>query len=394
MRALWLNKMPDEKRRQLEARPTNRQLGDLTPPLGQGDTLIILNRGLLDDAFPEELERLPAPPPPYSLMHVVNVALNLVGGERLAWQERKAAPFTISPLHCGSHYVGYRRAREYGGRDGITLGTAAAISGAALSSNMGYHSSSSAVTFVLTLFNARLGWWLGNPGIRGSDLVRGACTFQEGYPSSSIRPLVFEAFGLTDDTRRDVLLSDGGHFDNLGLYEMVLRRCRYIVLVDGSQDPHGKFEDLGSAVRKIRIDLGVPIEFRDLDRILPDRDVTPQSGPGREKGAYCAIGHIQYRAVDPGADPGILIYIKPTMHGTEPADVRQYAATDPDFPHQSTLDQLFDESQFESYRALGSHAIDQLCGAAGDLTLPQFLSAIEETQGLTAEVPKPRGVDS
>ena len=394
VRALWLNKMPDEKRRQLEARPTNRQLGDLTPPLGQGDALIVLNRGLLDDAFPEELERLPAPPPPYTLMHVVNVALNLVGGERLAWQERKAAPFTISPLHCGSHYVGYRRAREYGGRDGITLGTAAAISGAALSSNMGYHSSSSAVTFVLTLFNARLGWWLGNPGIRGSDRVRGACTFQEGYPSSSIRPLVFEAFGLTDDTRRDVLLSDGGHFDNLGLYEMVLRRCRYIVLVDGSQDPHGKFEDLGSAVRKIRIDLGIPIEFRDLDRILPDRDVAAKSGPGREKGAYCAIGRIQYRAVDPGADPGTLIYIKPTMHGTEPADVRQYAATDPDFPHQSTLDQLFDESQFESYRALGSHAIDQLCGPAGDLTLPQFLSAIEESQGFKAEAADVRGMDT
>jgi hypothetical protein len=377
VRALWLNRMPDEKRRQLEARPTNRQLGDLTPPLGQGDALIILNRGLLDDAFPEELERLPFPPPPYNLMHVVNVALNLVGGERLAWQERKAAPFTISPLHCGSHYVGYRRAREYGGRDGITLGTAAAISGAALSSNMGYHSTSSAVTFVLTLFNARLGWWLGNPGIRGSDRVRGAFAFREGYPRSSISPLVFEAFGLTDDTRRDVLLSDGGHFDNLGLYEMVLRRCRYIVLVDGSQDPHGKFEDLGSAVRKIRIDLGIPIEFRDLDRILPDRDLPAKSGAGHEKGTYCAIGQIQYRAVDPGAEPGILIYIKPTMHGSEPADVRQYAATDPDFPHQSTLDQLFDESQFESYRALGSHAIDQLCGANGDLGLPELVKAID-----------------
>ena len=390
VRALWLNKMPDEKRRQLEAGPRNRQLGDLTPPLGQGDALIILNRGLLDDALPEELERLPFPPPPYHLMHVVNVALNLVGGERLAWQERKAAPFTISPLHCGSHYVGYRRAREYGGRDGITLGTAAAISGAAVSSNMGYHSSSSAVTFVLTLFNARLGWWLGNPGIRGSDRVRGAFTFREGYPSSSIRPLVFEAFGLTDDTNRDVLLSDGGHFDNLGLYEMVLRRCRYVVLVDGSQDPHGKFEDLGSAVRKIRIDLGIPIELQDLDRILPDRDVAAKSGPGRETGAYCAIGRIHYRAVDPGARPGILVYIKPTMHGSEPADVRQYAATDPDFPHQSTLDQLFDESQFESYRALGSHAMDQLCGPAGDLTLSQFVSAIEKTQGFDAKPPDPR----
>jgi hypothetical protein len=66
--------------------------------------------------------------------------------------------------------------------------------------------------------NARLGWWLGNPGIRGTDRIRGAFVFQEAFPRSSIRPLVVEAFGLTDDTQPDVLLSDGGHFDNLGLY--------------------------------------------------------------------------------------------------------------------------------------------------------------------------------
>ena len=95
------------------------------------------------------------------------MALNLVGGKRLAWQERRAESFTISPLHCGSLYRGYRRSRIYGGVDGISLGTAVTISGAAVSSNMGYHSSSAAVTFVLTLFNARLGWWLGNPGAVG-----------------------------------------------------------------------------------------------------------------------------------------------------------------------------------------------------------------------------------
>ena len=70
---------------------------------------------------------MPQVPP----LHVVNASLNLVGGEKLAWQERKAESFTVSPLHCGSGRLGYRDSREYGGVRGITLGTAVTISGAA-----------------------------------------------------------------------------------------------------------------------------------------------------------------------------------------------------------------------------------------------------------------------
>ena len=90
------------------------------------------------------------------------MTLNLVFGERLAWQQRRAAPFTASPLHCGSDILGYRPSGEYGGESGISLGTALAISGAAASPNMGYYSSP-AITFIMTLFNARLGSWFGNP---------------------------------------------------------------------------------------------------------------------------------------------------------------------------------------------------------------------------------------
>ena len=96
---------------------------------------------------------------------MLNFALNLVGGKRLAWQQRKAETFTATPLHCGSRDVGYRPSSGYGG--GISLGTAIAISGAAASPNMGYHSSS-AVGFIMTLFNARQGCWLGNPGPVGA----------------------------------------------------------------------------------------------------------------------------------------------------------------------------------------------------------------------------------
>jgi hypothetical protein len=284
------------------------------------------------------------------LFHVVNITLNLVKGTRLAWQQRKAESFTVSPLHSGTAYKGFRRSNEYAGGtsgDGITLGTAMAISGAAASPNMGYHSSSS-ITLLLALFNVRLGWWLGNPGTEGER------TYKEEGPNFAIRPLFDETFGLTTDENPWVYLSDGGHFENLGLYEMVRRRCRLIVAVDAGCDPDFHYEDLGNAARKIFIDLGVRIEFPDLGTLKnhPRR----KDGPP-EKIPYYTVGTIRYSAADGKDCPdGYVIYIKPAIHDVsefEGAAVRSYAASSMTFPHESTADQWFTESQFESYRALG-----------------------------------------
>jgi hypothetical protein len=306
-----------------------------------------------------------APAPRRKLLHVVNMALNLVHGERLAWQERKAHTFTASALHAGSLVVGYRRTRagaggprdHYGGKEGISLGTAITISGAAASPNMGYHSSP-LVTFLMTLFNVRLGWWLGNPGVRGDH------TFYLASPRVAVRPIVAEAFGLTGSTGPYVYLSDGGHFENLGLYEMVLRRCHFIVVSDASCDEGGVFQDLGSAVRKIRADMGVPIDFEGGIGILP-RSADPAKRAGS---LYWALGRIRYSIADPPATPpadpgardGWLLYIKPAFCGTEPPDVCEYALAHDQFPHEPTTDQFFSESQFESYRMLGSHVMQQM----------------------------------
>ncbi len=285
--------------------------------------------------------------------HVVNITLNLVEGENLAWQERKAESFTATPLHSGSYRLGYRRSRQYGGRkgldggDGLSLGTAVAISGAAASPNWGYHSSP-VVTFLLALFNVRLGWWLGNPGSAG------ARTFRKRGPTFAITPLAAETFGLTTDTNKYVYLSDGGHFENLGLYEMVLRRCRVIILSDAGCDPKCELEDLGDAIRKIRVDLGVPVEFQEGFNIY-SRD--------KLKGKRWAIGTIRYSVVDKGnprEQDGILIYLKPAFYGDEPIDIFNYATANGQFPHESTLDQWFSESQFESYRMLGFYTIEQV----------------------------------
>jgi Patatin-like phospholipase len=307
---------------------------------------------------------------PRRLFHVVNIALNVVSTKRLAWQERKAEPFTVTALHSGGAYVGFRKSKDYGDSihkahgQGIALGTAMAISGAAVSSNMGYNSSPS-LSLLLTLFNVRLGWWLGNPGEAGgkADEKPGEEPYRREGPKWAALPLIFEALGQTTDTRPYVYLSDGGHFENLGLYEMVRRRCRLIVVVDAGCDPDFDFEDLGNAVRKIYIDLGIRVTFDGLSS-LKNRPTDEQlEAAGKAGIPYFALGTIEYSKAADGerCKDGDVIYIKPAYHGTtEGAAVRSYAKANKTFPHETTADQWFTESQFESYRALGldiGHAV-------------------------------------
>lgn len=284
-------------------------------------------------------------------MHVVNMCLNVSSGENLGWQERKGASFTASPLHCGSLNLGYRPSSEYGGPSGMKLGTAVGISGAAFSSNMGYHSSSP-VALILTLFNVRLGWWLGNP--------KSDSTYRLDNPRTSLKVLLAEALGFTTTDHSYIYLSDGGHFDNLGLYEMVLRRCRRIVVSDAGADEKFVFDDLGMAIRKIYIDFGIRVV---IDRV----GLYPRSTPkaDRDDPKYCAVGRILYSEVDKGAADGEFVYFKPAFYGDEPRDIYNYASTNEAFPHQSTLDQFFSESQLESYRGLGEYAVNQVCGVTG-----------------------------
>ena len=285
-------------------------------------------------------------PPP---LHVINIALNLVHGKRLAWQQRKAASFTITALHAGGCCVGYRKVDQYGGERGMSLGTAMTISGAAASPNMGYQSKPS-LSFLMSLFNARLGWWLGNPA--------DPKTWPKKGPDYAVTPLIDEMLGLTSDDNPWVYLSDGGHFDNLGLYEMVQRRCRLIVVSDAGADPHGNFEDLGNALRKIRTDLGVSIELNGADIGIRPRDAADPAG------RYCALFTICYGAAwgDEAAPAhyGTLLYIKPALYGHEPLDICNYAREHPQFPHEPTRDQFFTESQFESYRSLGQYVVEYI----------------------------------
>jgi hypothetical protein len=298
---------------------------------------------------------------------IINTTLNLVHGDNLAWQQRKAESFSMTPLFCGSWHEGYRPSRHYGGTSGITVGTAVTISGAAANPNMGY-SSSPMLSFLMAFFNVRLGAWLGNTNRFGKK------SYSRPGPRQALLPFLAEMFGLTNSQRSYVNLSDGGHFDNLGLYEAVLRRCRYIMVSDAGQDESFSFEDLGNAIRKIRIDFGIDITFKKKIEILPNSS-------RKKAGLLYARAEIRYGAVD-GEDcaNGTLLYIKPSLRGRDtngevlPYDIYSYAQSSADFPHESTVDQWFSESQFESYRTLGCHIVEEVGVSANPpiVSLAQF----------------------
>jgi hypothetical protein len=324
-------------------------------------------------------------------LHVVNVTVNLVSSKNLAWQERMAAPFMFSPLHAGSGSSAFTSAGSfrrsypmpndrwpYGGRYGLTLGTAMAISGAAVSPSMGYQTSAG-VAFLMTMFNVRLGCWLGNPQPY-------SWSYAYTGPLFALTPLVREMFGLTTEKQPWIYLSDGGHFENLGLYEMVRRRCRLIVVCDAACDPDYAFADLGNALRKIWLDLGIRIDMVGLDNLKKRFKERPT--PATEA-AYWATGRIRYPEAEGDEEEGRLLYIKAGIHGTEPMDVLSYALEHADFPHQTTANQFFTESQFESYRALGYVALFKALATAS-----QAHARAEEVAPALPENGQPRTLDS
>jgi hypothetical protein len=297
-------------------------------------------------------------------LHVINATLNSVSDSNYGRNDRKAYAFTFSPLHVGSSLLGYRRADEYGSdgggpATGLSLGTALAVSGAAASPALGMYSTK-ARAFLLTLANARLGLWFGNP--------KNDETWQRSDPALGVGPIVRELLGLETDSNPYVYLSDGGHFENLGLWSMVVRRCGLIVVSDAGCDPDYTFADLSNAMRRIRIDLGIPIDFGQID--------ISRAGVGVSN-VHAAVGRIRYGAVDPGATDGFLIYIKATLSGDESMDIKNFAALHPVFPHDPTGNQFFDEDRFESYRALGYHSVMSFAESLHDADAWDLRAAIE-----------------
>ena len=300
---------------------------------------------------------------------ILNTSLNVVWGKELALQTRKARSFAMTPLHAGftrplsgsitleSAFASTATAgaSRPDSKRGARLGTAMAISGAAASPNMGFYSEP-ALSFLMTLFDVRLGWWLANP----KGTIK---NWRLASPDFGFYYLLCELLGATNDESDYVYLSDGGHFENLGIYELVRRRCKLIVASDASCDSAYGFSDLHNAMERCRADFGIEIEMK-LDEIGKMR---PTGQPPRATAHY-AVGAIHYCPGVPEQD-GTLIYLKPALVATDAADVLGYASRNSAFPNDSTANQWFDESHFENYRAMGE--------ATGRSSLPTIQAEVK-----------------
>ena len=277
---------------------------------------------------------------------IVNCTLNLGGSSDLTIKTRQSASFTLTPLFCGAlrKKVGYQRTRDFYGGD-LMLGQAISVSGAAASPNMGFNTSP-LVSILLTLFNVRLGWWFPNPAKNTRST-----TLSAFY-------LLRELFGLANENGTFVSVSDGGHFENLGIYELVRRRARVIIAADSECDPQLAFGSLGNVIRICETDFGAKIDL-DVSSIRRQEE----SGLSH---SHCAVGKITYC----NGALGYLIYIKSSITGDEDVGVAQYRSEHPTFPHETTADQFFTEDQFEAYRRLGRHIAARTFRGAGSTPEP------------------------
>ncbi len=288
--------------------------------------------------------------------HIINTNLQTVGSDEARLQQRGAESFTLSPAYCGSEATGYVSTREYVGNS-LNLATAMAISGAAADTNT-YATKSRPLNFIMALLNVRLGYWIRNP--------RHPANYLKMYSRPRWYIYLFREIlgrGLSEKYVH-IHLSDGGHFENLGLYELVRRQCDYIIISDAGADPEFHFGDLGHAIELVRTDFGVNIDI-DIEKTRPD-----QSGFSEQ--AY-SLGSITYD----GGKTGTLLYIKTAFIKGLPADVVTYRANHPMFPDESTADQFFDEAQFEAYRELGYRIGKQLLGRDADMQpLDQLIDSL------------------
>lgn len=288
--------------------------------------------------------------------HIVNTNIILPKSTEVKYSGRGGDNFIISPLYCGSDATKWRKTEDFQksktSTRGITLASAMATSAAALNPNAGVSGEgvtrNAIVSVLLSMLNLRLGYWTCNP--KTEKVVGAPNFFSPGLWSEIFR----NGFSENND---NVLLSDGGHFENTAIYELIRRKCSLIIVSDGGEDHKFNFDDLANAIEKARVDFGTKVKFMDenkVDYILPG-----SSGEGLFQKKYeiskngYAFADIYYPG-DPNYKPsGKLVYIKLAMIEGLATDVYSYKGVNPLFPHESTADQFFNEKQFEAYRELG-----------------------------------------
>ena len=252
-----------------------------------------------------------------------------------------------------------------------------AISGAAVSPGRGQQGSLG-YSLLYGLGNLRTGYWwnsgldeLQRPGLGRPTLCEALLRLPERIFQTQFILLREFTASFAGPWGRFWYLSDGGFFENLALYELIRRRVPYIVASDASYDPKNQQADLANFLRKVRIDFDAEVDFLTAAEIaaLPvpagikgllgqPQELRASDDENSQAQKHAAVARIYY---DGQSEPGgVILYLKSGLTGDEPADVLSFKRTHPEFPHDPTLDQFFDEAQWESYRKLGDHIAEGL----------------------------------
>jgi hypothetical protein len=308
--------------------------------------------------------------------HLINVTINATTGtgDQLTQRDRQGLPLAVTP--AGITVDGIPWDSGTGNFAGmplpnakvprrlppeLSIGQWMGISGAAFSTGLG-RGTSLGQAMLFTLINIRLGWWW-NSGKRDAKKLSPLWRNQ-AYLQRELRA----RFLGTDGSHW--YLSDGGHFENTGAFELLRRRAGFIVCCDCGADPNYGFADLSNLMRLARIDFGAEFECTrpaDVPRFAPDAerlapffagDEAELCAPPGPEGKLAPVADdkcaLLYRVRYAGsADESILLVLKPRLIKSAPLDLFEYQAKNPSFPQQTTFDQFFDEAQWESYRKLG-----------------------------------------
>jgi hypothetical protein len=281
--------------------------------------------------------------------HLVNTNAVLMDSKNKKVSDRGGDSFILSPLYVGSQATGWMQTERFY-RNKFTLATAVAISAAAVNPHAGPAgeglSRNRAVSLLMALLNLRLGYWVPNP--RFPNAPTRMHHFWSGWyelsPTSGY-----------NESSTFVQLSDGGHFDNLGLYELFRRGVRFILVLDGSGDKDFQFSDLQNALHRAEQDFKVRVKFKPpIGDLIPQKqnDVNFPEGLKLASRGYVS-GRFTYGPDDP-QPPGWIFFLKTTLTGDMSMRIRGYKGAHPDFPDETTADQFFDEDQFDAYRLLGN----------------------------------------
>jgi hypothetical protein len=245
----------------------------------------------------------------------------------------------------------------------VTLPAAIAMSGAAISPSMG-HMTRPWLRALMALGNIRLGVWVPNPKNLGTWETDRRIRHRPGRPRA--HHLLSELLGLNSIKRHFLYVTDGGHWENLGLLELLHRRCEVIWCFDAAGDAIGKYHTLGEALALARAEENIEVEIRPNELRPADSKLA-----ANQMDKVCTFGTIRY----PDADPGLLIYVRAGVTPADPWATLSYADANATFPGDPTLDQLYNYARFDAYHALGRSAAIQAVEAVKAVKRPHNLVA-------------------